>query len=90
VTEGTSITRRRIFRGERINHQAGPIDRHSLSPFILEATHFVTRVQNTGVAMLVGALILTQYPLRGRRLEKMEEDLLKLHGEKHARLVGGG
>ena len=32
-----------------------------------------------GVAMLVGALILQLYPLRGARLAKMQKDLLELH-----------
>ena len=35
-----------------------------------------------GVAMLVGALILQLYPLRGARLEKMQKDLLELHSKK--------
>jgi GPH family glycoside/pentoside/hexuronide:cation symporter len=82
----------------------------ALSPLILEATNFVTRVQNNGVAfldqpasalfgirmigglipgvaMLVGALILSQYPLRGKRLAQIEGDLLKLHAEKHRKLA---
>ena len=84
----------------------------ALSPYILEATHVVTRMENNGmafldqpqsalfgirvigglipgVAMLCGALILTQYPLRGRRLKEMEQALLALHAEKHRKLTGG-
>jgi GPH family glycoside/pentoside/hexuronide:cation symporter len=81
----------------------------ALSPYILEATHFVTREQNNGVifldqpasailgmkvivgvvpgvAMLLGALILTRFPLRGQRLVEMQQALLRLHAEKSARL----
>jgi GPH family glycoside/pentoside/hexuronide:cation symporter len=39
-----------------------------------------------GVAMFVGALLLTLYPLRGRRLAEMQERVLALHADKHARL----
>ena len=39
-----------------------------------------------GIAMLLGALILFLFPLRGARLEKMQHDLLELHAEKKARL----
>ena len=39
-----------------------------------------------GIAMLLGALILFWFPLRGARLEKMQHDLLELHAEKKARL----
>lgn len=39
-----------------------------------------------GVALLLAALILVWYPLRGKHLEQQQEDLLKLHAEKHARL----
>jgi GPH family glycoside/pentoside/hexuronide:cation symporter len=35
-----------------------------------------------GVAMLIGALILQLYPLRGARLEKMQADVLALHAKK--------
>ena len=37
-----------------------------------------------GIAMLVGALILFWFPLRGARLEKMQHDLLELHAKKKA------
>jgi len=37
-----------------------------------------------GIAMLVGALILFLFPLRGARLAKMQEDLLELHAKKKA------
>lgn len=79
----------------------------ALPPFILEATHFVTREANNnvaflnqpasavfgikvfiglipGIAMLLGALILFWFPLRGERLEKMQRDLLELHAHKKA------
>jgi len=39
-----------------------------------------------GVAMFLGALILALYPLRGRRLAEMQEKVLALHADKHARL----
>jgi GPH family glycoside/pentoside/hexuronide:cation symporter len=37
-----------------------------------------------GIAMLLGALILFWFPLRGARLEKMREELLTLHAKKKA------
>jgi GPH family glycoside/pentoside/hexuronide:cation symporter len=37
-----------------------------------------------GIAMLLGALILFWFPLRGARLEKMQHDLLDLHAKKKA------
>jgi len=81
----------------------------AISPFILEATQFVTREANAGqiylnqpasaifgikaiaglipgVALLLGAAILTLYPLRGAYLEKVQENVLALHAEKHAQL----
>ncbi len=81
----------------------------ALSPFILEATHFVTREQNLGqaflnqpdsailgikmiaglipgVAMLLGALILFAYPLRGAYLERVRAQVLTLHAEKEERM----
>jgi GPH family glycoside/pentoside/hexuronide:cation symporter len=81
----------------------------ALPPFILEATHFITRESNNnvifldqpasalfgikvfiglipGIAVLLGALILFWFPLRGARLEKMQHDLLELHAEKKAKL----
>ncbi|HNT74887.1 MAG TPA: MFS transporter [Anaerolineae bacterium] len=81
----------------------------ALSPFILEATAFVTREANggqiflnqpesalwgikllvgliPGCAMLLGALILVWFPLRGARLAQMQADVLALHAEKQARL----
>jgi glycoside/pentoside/hexuronide:cation symporter, GPH family len=39
-----------------------------------------------GIAMFIGALILALYPLRGRRLTEMQEKVLALHADKHARL----
>jgi GPH family glycoside/pentoside/hexuronide:cation symporter len=39
-----------------------------------------------GVAMFAGALLLALYPLRGRRLAEMQEKVLALHADKHARL----
>jgi len=82
----------------------------ALIPFILEATHFVTREANQGqiflnqpasalfgikvlvglipgVAMLLGALILTAFPLRGAYLRRVKEEMLALHAEKRARLA---
>jgi len=82
----------------------------ALIPFILEATHFVTREANQGqiflnqpasalfgikvlvglipgVAMLLGALILTAFPLRGAYLQHVKEEMLALHAEKRARLA---
>lgn len=81
----------------------------ALIPFVLEATHFVTREANQGqiflnqpasalfgirvlvglipgVAMLLGALILTAFPLRGAYLQHVKEEMLALHAEKRARL----
>ena len=43
-----------------------------------------------GIAMFAGALILTLYPLRGRRLAEMQERVLALHADKRARLEGRG
>jgi len=40
-----------------------------------------------GVAMLLGALILTAFPLRGAYLQHVKEEMLALHAEKRARLV---
>jgi GPH family glycoside/pentoside/hexuronide:cation symporter len=42
-----------------------------------------------GIAMLLGALILTQYPLRGDYLAQVKREMLALHAEKHARLERG-
>ncbi len=39
-----------------------------------------------GIAMLLGALILFLYPLRGAYLRKVQSAVLALHAEKHARL----
>jgi GPH family glycoside/pentoside/hexuronide:cation symporter len=39
-----------------------------------------------GIAMLLGALILFWFPLRGARLEKMQHDVLELHAQKKAKL----
>jgi GPH family glycoside/pentoside/hexuronide:cation symporter len=38
-----------------------------------------------GVSMLIGAAILQLYPLRGARLQKMQQDLLALHAQKRER-----
>jgi len=43
-----------------------------------------------GAAMLLGALILAWYPLRGARLAQMQERVLALHADKHARLEAIG
>ncbi|MBN1260729.1 MAG: MFS transporter [Anaerolineae bacterium] len=81
----------------------------ALIPFMLEATHFVTREANQGVifldqpagalfgikvllglipgiAMLVGAVILIWFPLRGAYLEEVKTQVLTLHAAKAARL----
>lgn len=39
-----------------------------------------------GIALLLGALILTLYPLRGAYLAQVKEAMMKLHADKHARL----
>lgn len=80
-----------------------------LFPFVLEATQFVSREQNNGVAfldqpasaifgikaisglipgiaMLIGALILYWFPLRGKYLEKVQHEVLELHARKHEQL----
>jgi GPH family glycoside/pentoside/hexuronide:cation symporter len=80
-----------------------------LFPFVLEATQFVSREQNNGVAfldqpasaifgikaisglipgiaMLIGALILYWFPLRGKYLEKVQREVLELHARKHEQL----
>ncbi|MGQ9492083.1 MAG: MFS transporter [Anaerolineae bacterium] len=43
-----------------------------------------------GTALIVGALILMAFPLRGQRLAQQQAELLRLHAEKHARLTAGG
>ncbi len=42
-----------------------------------------------GIAVLLGALILTRYPLRGAYLAQVKREMLALHAEKHARLEEG-
>ena len=39
-----------------------------------------------GAALILGALILMAYPLRGKYLAKVQEEVLALHADKHARL----
>lgn len=39
-----------------------------------------------GAALLLGALILMAYPLRGKYLAQMQREVLALHADKHARL----
>ena len=39
-----------------------------------------------GAAMILGAIILTWFPLRGAHLSQVQADVLALHGEKHIRL----
>jgi GPH family glycoside/pentoside/hexuronide:cation symporter len=41
-----------------------------------------------GVAMLLGAMILTFFPLRGAYLEEVQKEVLALHSRKHAKLRG--
>lgn len=40
-----------------------------------------------GCALILGAIILAWFPLRGRHLAKMQRDVLALHAHKHARLA---
>lgn len=39
-----------------------------------------------GCAMILGAILLTWYPLRGARLEQMKKQILELHAQKQAQL----
>jgi GPH family glycoside/pentoside/hexuronide:cation symporter len=39
-----------------------------------------------GLAMILGAILLRWYPLRGKYLEQVQEKVLAMHAEKHARL----
>ena len=39
-----------------------------------------------GAAMILGALILLAYPLRGKYLAKVQSEVLALHADKHSRL----
>ena len=39
-----------------------------------------------GVAMLLGAFLLQWFPLRGKYLEQVQQDVLALHARKHAQL----
>jgi GPH family glycoside/pentoside/hexuronide:cation symporter len=79
----------------------------ALSPFILEATGFITREANQGmimldqpafailgiklfsglipgVALLVGALLLIWFPLKGEYLEQVKSEIKALHAKKEA------
>ncbi len=81
----------------------------AMTPFVLEATNFVTREANNGVAflnqpesalfgiravgglipglaMLLGAIILIWYPLKGEKLADIQRKVLELHAKKHAML----
>jgi hypothetical protein len=40
--------------------------------------------------MILGAILLTWYPLRGKYLEQVQEKVLAMHAEKHARLELSG
>jgi GPH family glycoside/pentoside/hexuronide:cation symporter len=40
-----------------------------------------------GVAMIIGAILLHWYPLRGKYLDKVQRDVLVLHAKKHAELT---
>ncbi len=40
-----------------------------------------------GIAMLIGALILMLYPLKAERLKEIQQKVLVMHGEKHAKLL---
>ncbi|MCJ7532636.1 MAG: hypothetical protein MUO64_16615, partial [Anaerolineales bacterium] len=39
-----------------------------------------------GIAMLLGAIILIWFPLRGAYLAKVQQEILELHAKKHAQL----
>jgi GPH family glycoside/pentoside/hexuronide:cation symporter len=39
-----------------------------------------------GLAMILGAIILIWFPLRGEYLERVQQDVLALHARKHAQL----
>jgi len=41
-----------------------------------------------GAVLILGAIILTWFPLRGAHLEKMQKDVLELHARKRAQLEG--
>ncbi len=43
-----------------------------------------------GVALILGAVILIGYPLRGSYLEEVKDKILSLHAQKHARLETAG
>lgn len=43
-----------------------------------------------GVAMLIGAVILIAFPLRGRYLKEVQDKVLALHAEKHEKLQAAG
>jgi glycoside/pentoside/hexuronide:cation symporter, GPH family len=43
-----------------------------------------------GIAMLLAAVLLMWYPLRGARLRKQQADVLALHAAKHAALLADG
>ena len=40
-----------------------------------------------GIAMILGALILFLYPLKGNKLKEVQETVLKMHEEKHQKLL---
>ena len=40
-----------------------------------------------GIVMLIGALILFLYPLKGEYLEKIQKQVLEMHKEKHSKLL---
>jgi GPH family glycoside/pentoside/hexuronide:cation symporter len=42
-----------------------------------------------GLALIAGAILLIWYPLKGQYLEQVQERVLALHAEKHARLERG-
>jgi GPH family glycoside/pentoside/hexuronide:cation symporter len=43
-----------------------------------------------GLALILGAMLLHWYPLRGKYLEQVQEKVLAMHAEKHARLERTG
>jgi GPH family glycoside/pentoside/hexuronide:cation symporter len=81
----------------------------ALTPIILEATKFVTRMQNggeiflnqspqalfgikalagliPGAVLLIGALLLFLYPLKGKKLDEVQNQVLEMHIEKQSKL----
>ena len=43
-----------------------------------------------GIALLIAALILFLFPLKGRHLAEVKDKMLRMHAEKHAKLLEQG